>query len=66
MYLQHMLLKMETDTKYHVHCLLNITNCQSVLYTCHYIANRLYLHDSYISEFELMNYLFANLAVAGL
>ena len=27
-------------------------------------ANCLYLHGSYISEFEIMNYLFANLLVA--
>ena len=30
------------------------------------IPTYLYLHDSYISKFEFMNYLFANLLVAWL
>ena len=42
--------------------LLNIPNCQISGST----ANCLYLHDSYISKFEFMNYLFANLVVAWL
>ena len=46
--------------------LLNIPNCQSVLNSCHFIANCLFLHDSYISKFEFMNFLFANLLVACL
>ena len=48
--------------------LLNIPNCQSVLefLECLSTANCLYLHDSYISKFEFMNYLFANLLVAWL
>ena len=44
--------------------LLNVPNCQSVLNSRHSTANRLYLHDSYISKFEFMSYLFANLLVA--
>ena len=46
--------------------LLNIPNWQLVINPCHSIANCLYLHDSYISEFEFMNYLFAYLLVAWL
>ena len=33
-------------------------------YTCHYIANCLYLLDSYITKFDFMNYDFARLIVA--
>ena len=46
--------------------IVNISNCQSVLNTCHYTTNCLYLYDSYISKFEFMNYIFANLVVAWL
>ena len=45
--------------------LLNIPNCQSVLKFLSPCCC-LYLHDSYISKFEFMNYLFANLLVAWL
>ena len=34
--------------------------------SCHSTENCLYLHDSYISKFEIMNYLFDNLLVAWL
>ena len=34
------------------------------LNTCHYMAEYLYLHDSYITKFDFMNYAFANLVVA--
>ena len=34
--------------------------------TCHYIANCLYLHDSYITNFDFMNYAFAKLLLARL
>ena len=34
------------------------------LNTCHYMANFLYLHDSYITKFDFMNYAFAKLVVA--
>ena len=44
--------------------LLNIPNANQYFNSCHSTANCLYLHDSYISKFELMNYLFANLLVA--
>ena len=44
--------------------LLNISNCQSVLNTCHYMVNCLYLHDIYITKFELMNYAIAKLVFA--
>ena len=47
--------------------LLNISNCQSVLkYLSLYIANCLYLHDSYITKFDFMNYAFAKLLLARL
>ena len=46
--------------------LLNISNCQSVLITCHYMAYCLYLHGSYITKFDFMKYAFANLVVAWL
>ena len=57
--------------KVHVSCplslpLLNIPNCKSVSNFCQSTANCLYLHDSYICKFELMNFLFANLLVAWL
>ena len=32
--------------------------------TCHYMANCLYLHDSYINKFDFINYAFAKLVVA--
>ena len=73
MYQQHMLLKLRkpilkyTLNKYHVHGfpLLNISNCQSVLKNLSiYIANCLYLHDSYIAKFDFMNYAFVKLVVA--
>ena len=32
--------------------------------TCHYMANCLYLHDSYITKFDFMNYAFAKQVVA--
>ena len=34
--------------------------------TCHFIANCLYLHDSYITKFDFMNYAFAKVVVAWL
>ena len=46
--------------------LLNIPNCQSILKFCHSTANCLYYHDSFISKFEFMNCLFANLLAAWL
>ena len=32
--------------------------------TCHFIANCLYLHGSYITKFDFINYAFAKLVVA--
>ena len=64
MYQQHMLLKLRkpilkiTLNKYHVYWLSSFKR--------HYMANCLYLHDSYISELEFMNHLFANLLVVWL
>ena len=64
MYQQHVLLKLRkpilkyTLNKYHVHWL------SSFRHTCHYMANCLYLHDSYITKFEFMNNAFAKLVVA--
>ena len=46
--------------------LLNIPTRQTVLKTRGSTSNCLCLHDSYISKFEFMNYLFANLVVACL
>ena len=46
--------------------LLNIPNCQSVLKFLSLYCKLFILHDSYISKFEFMNYLFANLLVARL
>ena len=46
--------------------LLNIPNCQSVLNFLSLYCKLLYLHDSYISKLEFMNYLLANLLVAWL
>ena len=34
--------------------------------TSHYTTNCLHFHESYISKFDFMNYLFANLVVAWL
>ena len=47
--------------------LLSIPNRQSVFNnSCYSTANCLYLHDSYISKFEFVNYLFADLLVLWL
>ena len=34
--------------------------------SCHYTANCLYSHDSYITKFDFMNYAFAKLVLAWL
>ena len=69
MYQQHLLLKLRkpilkyTLNKYNVHWLSSI--CLSVLeYLSLYMANFLYLHDSYITKFDFMNYATAKLVVA--
>ena len=47
--------------------LLNISNCQSVLkYLSLKITSCSYLHDSYITKFDFMNYAFAQLLLARL
>ena len=46
--------------------LFNFPNCQSELKYLSLYCKLLDLHDSYISKFEFMNYLFANLVVASL
>ena len=46
--------------------LFSIPNCQSGLKFLSPYCKCLFLHDSYISKFELMNYLFANLLIAWL
>ena len=38
----------------------------SIKFLSHYCKLFIYFHDSFISKFELMNYLFANLLVAWL
>ena len=74
-YLQHMLLKIRKKTiwkftfsKYHVNRLyLFLTSQTAIQYLifCHSTAKCLYLHDSYISKFKFMNFIFANLLVGG-
>ena len=70
MYQQHILLKLRkpvlkyTINQYHVHLLssfkrLNLPN------TFHYMADCLYLHDSYITKFDFMKYALAKLVVHG-
>ena len=45
---------------------LNISKCQSVLTYMSLLYHKLfYLHDSYISKYDFMNYLFANLVVVS-
>ena len=76
MYLQYTLLKIRkksiwkfTFSKYHVHCLYLFQTSQTANQyqnTCHYMANCLYLHDSYITKFDFVNYAFANLVAARL
>ena len=46
--------------------LFNIPTANQYQNSCHSIANCLYLQDSYISKFDFMNYLYANLVVAWL
>ena len=75
-YLQHMVLKIRkkiiwkfTFSKYHENChylFQTSQNSNQYLNSGHSTANCLNLHDSYISKFEFMNYLFANLLVAWL
>ena len=43
--------------------LLNISNCQSVLKYLSLYDKLLYLHDSFITKFDFMNYDFAKLEV---
>ena len=45
---------------------LYIQNCQSVLKFLSLYRKLLYLHDSYISKFQFINLLFANLLAAWL
>ena len=45
---------------------LNISNCQSVLNTCHYMETCLYLQYSYTTNFDFMNYAFAKLVITWL
>ena len=73
---QHMLLKIRKKTIGNLH----FPSIMSIVFTSFkhpklQISNKipatllqivLYLHDSFISEFEFMNYLFANLPVAWL
>ena len=48
--------------------LLDISNCQSVLIYLQLYGKLfcLYLHDSYITKFDIVNYAFATLVVAWL
>ena len=70
MYQQHMLMKLRkpilkyTLNKYHVHWLPSFIHLKLPISIK--MANCLYLHDSYITKFDLVNYAFANLVVAWL
>ena len=59
--------------KYKIDGLLLSSRCMTIhrklfisTWSCHSTVNCLYLHDSYISKFEFMNYLFAYLLVVWL
>ena len=70
MYLQHMLLKLRspilkcTLNKYHVHWLSSLKHLKQQ--NSIKMTNCLYLHGSYITKFDFMNYAFAKLVVAWL
>ena len=73
MYQQHMLLKLRKPilkyslNKYHVHWLTSFKHLElpiSINIPATIMANCLYLHDSYITKFDFMNYAFAKLVVA--
>ena len=72
MYQQHMLLKIRkpilkyTLNKNHVHWLSSFKHLKLPFRkdTCHYMANCLLLHESYITKFDFMKYAFAKLVVA--
>ena len=68
MYQRHMLLKLRkpvlkfTLNKYHVHLLSSFKNL--MLPISIKIPVTIYLHDSYMTKFDFMNYAFAKLVVA--
>ena len=68
MYQQHMLLKLRkailkyTLNKYHVHWLSSFKHLKLPVSN----INCFYLHDSYITKFDFMNYAFVKLVVAWL
>ena len=73
MYQQHMLLKLRkpilkyTLNKYHVHWVSSFKHLKlqiSIKIPVTIIANCLYLQDSYVTKFDFVNYVFANLIVA--
>ena len=76
MYLQHMLLiKRKTVLKFtFIPSIISVVFASfehlklpiSIKIPVTLLQNCLYLHDSYISKFEFMNYLFANLLVTWL
>ena len=77
MYQQHMLLKLKkpilkyTLNKYHVHWLSTFKHLKlpisiEIPVTKIYMGNCLYLHDSYITKFDFMNYAFTKRVVAWL
>ena len=75
MYQQHMLLKLRkpilkyTLNKYHVHWVSSFKHLKlqiSIKIPVTIIANCLYLHDSYVTKLDFVNYAFANLVVAWL
>ena len=72
---QHMLLKLRkpilkyTLNKYQVHWLSSFKHLKlpisiKIPVTIIIVADCLYLHDSYITKFDFMNYAFAKLVVA--
>ena len=76
MYQHHMLLKLRkpilkyTLNKYHVHLLSSFKHLKLPISikipVTIYMANCLYLHDSFITKFYFVNYAFAKLVVAWL
>ena len=75
LYLQIMSLKIRKKSILNLHfqvpcplslTLVNIPNCQLVFKFLSLYYKLFKVHESYISKFEFMNYLFANLLVAWL
>ena len=72
MFQQHMLLKLSksilkyTLNKYHVHWFSSLKHLKLIINIKIPVTNCLYLHGSYTTKFDFVNYTFANLLVAWL